>query len=294
MKQLIKFLLKKFDIEQEIIYFYNRISCFWKSDEEYYRRAYRKQFNRELNLKNPETFNEKVIKRILFDKKEIYSRLADKYLVREYVRGKIGEGYLIPMYNFYNSIREIEIEKLPEKFVLKCTHDCKSVFICDDKSKFDFKKMKRKISFYLKRNFYYQTREWQYKNIVPRIICEEKLTDTTDFKFHCFNGKVNHVEVIYDRFDDERINLYDKNWKLLPIKISACNNFDETYLSKPQNFDEMVKVAEKLSEDFNYCRVDLYNDKGNIRFGEITFTPAMGLDQLPEEFDLYLGSLWKE
>lgn len=197
------------------------------------------------------------------------------------------------MFGIYNSTNDIDVEKLPKKFVLKCTHDCKSVFICEDKNIFDFKKMKRKMKFYLKRNFYYQTREWQYKNIIPRIICEEKLNDTTDFKFHCFNGKVNHVEVIYDRFDDERINLYDKEWKLLPYKISECENFDETCLTKPQNFDEMIRVAEKLSEDFDYCRVDLYNDRGNIRFGEITFTPAMGLDQLPEEWDLYLGSLWK-
>ena len=198
MKKIIKRLLKKFNIEQEIIYFYNRISYFWKSDEEYYRRAYRKQFNRELNLKDPKTFNEKVIKRILFDKQEIYSKLADKYLVREYVKSKIGEKYLVPIYGVYRSIEELDETKLPEKFVLKCTHDCKSVFICEDKNKFDFEKMKKKMRFYLKRNFYYQTREWQYKNIIPRIICEEKLTDTTDFKFHCFNGKVNHVEVIYD------------------------------------------------------------------------------------------------
>lgn len=293
MKRIIEYLLKKLDIEQEMIYFYNRISYLWKSDEEYYRRAYRKQFNRELNLKDPKTFNEKVIKRILYDKQEIYSKLADKYSVRKYVKNKIGEKYLIPIYGVYKSVEEIDMGKLPKEFVLKCTHDCKSVFICEDKNKFNFKRMKRKMKFYLKRNFYYQTREWQYKDILPRIICEEKLVDTTDFKFHCFNGKVNHVEVIYDRFDDERINLYDKNWELLPLKISECNNFDERLLNKPQNFTQMLEVAEELSKDFDYCRVDLYNNKGEIRFGEITFTPAMGLDQLPEDFDLELGKLWE-
>lgn len=296
MKEKIKSILIKINILEKIkylLYLLKKIKITLTSDKKYFEKIYENKFQKKLNLANPKTFNEKVIKRILFNKNLKYTQLTDKYLVRDYVKEKIGEKYLIKLYGIYKNVDEIEYENFPKEFVLKCNHDSGSVFICKDKEEFDLKRVKQELKFYLKRNFYYVTREWHYKNIKPLIICEEKLKDITDYKFHCFSGKVNHVEVIFNRFNDKRFNLYDRNWKLLPYKISGCKNTDSN-IEKPQNFEKMLKIAEKLSKEFNYCRIDLYNNKGEIKFGEITFTPASGLDELPEELDLYLGSLWKE
>lgn len=295
MKNEIKKFLIKLNIFEEVqyfIYLLRKLKIKLTNDEKYFKKVYKKQFKKELNILTPQTLNEKVIKRILYDKNPKYTFLADKYLVRDYVKEKIGEEYLISLLGIYKNEKEIKLENLPNKFVLKCNHDSGSVFICNDKENFDLKKVKKKLKFYLKRNFYYYTREWHYKNIKPLIICEEKLEDITDYKFHCFNGKVNHIEVIFDRFKDKKINEYDNKGNLLPYEVSGCKK-DENF-KLPKNFEIMKKIAEKLSREFNYCRVDLYNDNGNIKFGEITFTPACGLDELPDELDLYLGNLWKD
>lgn len=292
MKKFIKNLLYKYDKNNEIIYFYNKISFLWKSDIKYYKKAYKRFFKRELNLESPQTFNEKIIKRILFEKKEIYSKLADKYLVRSWIKEKIGEEYLIRLYGVYDSVEQIDIDSLPEKFVLKCNHDSGSVIVCDNKKNFNFYLAKKKLSSHLKRNFYYMTREWHYKNIIPKIICEEKLEDITDYKFHCFNGEPKYLEVVFDRFDNRKQNVYDMDWKLADFQMGEDQNTDDEII-KPKNFEEMKKIVSILSKDFDYCRVDLYNENGNIKFGEITFTPAMGLDTIPYEVDKYLGSLWK-
>lgn len=292
MKKSIKKFLQKYDEYGRMIYFYNRLSFLWKSDRKYYEKAYKRFFGKELNLDSPKTFNEKIIRRILFDKKEIYSKLADKYLVREWVRKKIGEEYLIKLYEVYDSADQIDLKSLPREFVLKCNHDSGSVIVCDDKEKFDIKKTKKKLGIFLKRNFYYMTREWHYKNIKPRIICEEKLKNITDYKFHCFNGEPKYLEVVFNRFKNRRQNVYDMDWKLVPFQMGEDKNTSKEIL-KPNNFEEMKKIVRELSNEFDYCRVDLYNDNGKIKFGEITFTPAMGLDTIPYEFNKHLGSLWK-
>lgn len=292
MKKLIKIILIKFGLMEQLKYYLKIIETMFISDEKYYKDIYFKLFNKKLNINNPQTFNEKIIKRILFDKKDIYSDLADKYKVRSFVRDKVGEEYLIRLYGVYNKVEDIDFDILPNEFVLKCNHDSGSVFICKDKKTFEFSKVKKKLKFYLKRNFYYLTREWHYKNIQPCIICEEKLSDNTDYKFHCFNGQVEFIEFTQGRFYDEiRTNIYGREWNLLPILISGRRNTDDPK-EKPKNLEKMLWIAEKLSKNFEYVRVDLYNPNGVIKFGEMTFTPAGGLDDMPENFDKYLGGLW--
>lgn len=237
-----------------------------------------------------ETFNERIIYRILNERKSIYTKLADKYLVREYVKGKIGEKYLIELFGVYDNVREIDYNILPNQFVLKCNHNSGTVIICENKKDLDIDMVNEKLEGALAQNFYYIMREWHYKNIKPKIICEEKLKDITDYKFHCFGGKVEYVEAIYGRFTDKRFNVYDKDWNLQPVNTGMPNTDD--LKEKPLNFNEMIEVAEKLSAEFDYCRVDLYNNSGEIKFGELTFTPASGLDDLPIEFDRKLKKLW--
>lgn len=292
MKKKIKNFLKKLNIDEKILYYYKMINCFFISDKEYYKRMYYKIFNRELNIFNPKTFNEKIIKRILFDENPSYAKLTDKFLVRDYIKNKIGEKYLIKLYGVYNSIDEINFRELPNQFVLKCTHDSGSVIICNNKEEFNFTEARKKLKFYLKRNFYYMSREKHYKNIIPRIICEEKLKDSTDFKIHCFNGKPFYLEVVYDREKKIRRNIYNIHWELMPFQFGEDKNTEEEK-EKPEKLSEILWCAEKLSQDFDYCRVDLYNNNGQIKFGEITFTPCSGLDKIKFEIDLHLGELWK-
>lgn len=292
MKKIIKKILIKMDVLEQFSYFLKRITYIFISDKSHFQKLYLKKFNREIDFQNPKTLNEKVINRTLFERNKIYTDLADKYKVRTYVKNKIEEEYLIDLYGVYEKVEDIDFDALPNEFVLKCTHDSGSVFICSNKNDFDISYAKKKLRFYLKRNYYYLTREWHYKNIKPRIICEEKLSDTTDYKFHCFNGKVELVEVISDRFGDKRENLYDKNWNFLNVEISGCKNTDES-IAKPKNYEKMLEIAEKLSSEFDYVRIDFYNIDGKIKFGEMTFTPAGGVDELPYELDRYLGQLWK-
>ena len=119
------------------------------------------------------------------------------------------------------------------------------------------------------------------------------MEDITDYKFHCFNGNPKYVEVVFERFSNRRRNIYDINWKLANFQLGLDKNTEEE-IQKPKNFEKMKEIANVLAKEFSYCRVDLYNDREVIKFGEITFTPASGLDELSEEVDLLLGNLWKD
>lgn len=291
MKYKIKNILRRNIKYEYIVYIVKKFLMLIVSDENYFKYYYYKTFNRKLNINDLKTLNEKVIGRILFDKNILYSNLTDKVDVRKYVKEKIGEKYLIKLYGVYENVNEIDMNVLPKEFVLKCNHDSGSVFICEDKNTFNISYAKKKLRFYLKRNYYYLTREWHYKNINPRIICEEKLVDTTDYKFHCFHGKVEQIKVISGRFSDKRMNEYDRYWNLKDVEVGNCKQTD-VELEKPKNFEKMIEIAERLSADFEYVRVDLYNVNGEIKFGELTFTPASGFSRMPYDMDLALGKLW--
>ncbi|PHM58631.1 ATP-grasp fold amidoligase family protein [Xenorhabdus sp. KK7.4] len=282
-----------------------RISNIYKfyfvSDENYRRDLFRKKFKKDMNLDNPQTFNEKINYRILKDKNPLYTKLADKLQVREYVKKTIGEEYLIKLLGCYKNTNDIKYKSLPDRFVLKCNHDAGSVIICKEKKSFNYKKANKKLNFHLKNDMYKRTREWHYKNIQPQIICEEYLdifgnSDDAflpeDYKLHCFGGKVEFFEVQFNRFGKERfINIYDRDWKLQPFTMGYKNaSFS---LDKPSKLSELIYLAEMLSRELDYCRVDFYIVNDVIYFGEITFTPCNGLDVItPEIWDYKLGQKW--
>lgn len=269
----------------------------WLPDDIYLRLVYKAIMNKKLNLKNPVTFNEKLQWLKINDRKTIYTKLVDKYEVRDYISNIIGEEYLIPLLGVYDNFNEIEFEKLPESFVLKCTHDSGGVVICKDKSKFDKEMARRKINNSLKRNYYYACREWPYKNIKPRIICEQMINSENgklpvDYKFHCFNGKVDNVMLCVDRDSgNPKFYFFDREWNLLRYNKTGINADENFTLPKPKMIDKMFDIAEELAKDLPFVRVDLYCENNKIYFGELTFFPDSGFDSnLLEETDLLFGN----
>ncbi|WP_238455522.1 ATP-grasp fold amidoligase family protein [Desulfolucanica intricata] len=269
----------------------------WLPDVAYLKLHYRVMLKRKLDLNNPKTFNEKLQWLKLFDRNPEYTNLVDKYAVRDYVKNLIGEEYLIPLIGIYNNFDEINFNKLPNQFVLKCTHDSGGVILCNDKSKLDIDNAKMKINDCLKRNFFYYSREWPYKNVKPRIICEKYLVDESgigliDYKFMCFNGKAKCIFVCLNRFSPGGLNIdiYDTKWNKMPFGRRHHPN-SGSVIPKPRNFDKMVEFAEKLSKDIPFIRVDFYESNGRLYFGELTFFPGAGLEEFtPDSYDLLLGS----
>lgn len=256
---------------------------------------YKYKMNQELDLKNPCDFNQKIqylmVKKI--GKKE--AQLVDKYLVRNYVKEKGYEEILPKLYGVYKNAEEIDLDKFPEKFVLKTNHDSGSVFVCTDKSTFDFENVKYKLNEALKRNYARKHLEYHYKYIKPRIICEEFIEDENgnspaDYKIYCFDGKPECIMVCTNRQTNLKFGYYDLQWNKLDY-LKAEYVASEV-MEKPKNLENMLKIATDLSRGFKFVRVDLYNVGGKIYFSELTFTPAAGFNK--EETDealKYLGSL---
>lgn len=298
MKKVIKKVIKSIPNYEYLTIFRDRVKYLIQDDETFIRNRYKKIFGRDMDLDNPKTFNEKIQWRILRDRNPIYTELADKYLVREFVKEKIGEEYLIKLLGVYDSVEEIDYDKLPNQFVLKCTHDSGSVVICKDKITFDKKEANRKLKFFQKRNFYHTTREYHYKDMKPRIICEEFLNTYNkapeDYKIYVINNNGEYktfMQIEEDRFGDHRRGIYDENFNLLPVRrtLELPKN-----TVKPKGFDLMIELSKKLTEDFDFVRVDFYEIEGKVYFGEMTFTPAAGLGKFqPDEWDYKLGEMWK-
>ncbi len=257
------------------------------------KRYYRVYGNR-LNWKNPIKYSEKMnISKVMFPT-EIKSELTDKYLVRNWIKKQIGEQYLIPLIGVYNSFDEIDFDKLPNKFVIKCNHDSSSVTIVKDKNTINYKKLKTKYDYYMKRNYAFVSYEMHYKDIKPLILIEKYMGDSLkDYKFLCFNGKPYYCWVDFDRFNNHKRNIYDMNWILQEFNQMNYGNYEKKVL-KPKNFDKMIKIVTFLSKNFNHVRVDLYEIDNRIYFGEMTFTNGSGLEKItPDSYDCLLGSLWK-
>ncbi len=257
------------------------------------------RFGKFPNLKNPKTYNEKLQWLKLHDRNPEYTKMVDKYEVREYITEKIGEEYLIPLLGVWDSFDEIDFDKLPDQFVLKCTHDSGGLVICKDKSKLDIEEAKKKINKCLKTNYYWHGREWPYKNVKPRIIAEKYMVDDvmlesglTDYKFSCFNGDVDNVMLCLDRNSgDTKYYFFDREWNLLRYNIRGKNAPEDFTLPKPSTMDKMFEIAKVLSEGFSYLRVDLYSCSDKIYFGELTFFPQSGFDaNLLKETDELFGS----
>ena len=249
----------------------------------------------KLNLDNPKTFNEKLQWLKLYDRKPKYTQMVDKVEAKKYVANIIGEEYIIPTLAVYDRVEDIDFDALPNQFVLKCTHDSGGVVICHDKSKFDKKVALKKLAKALKVNYYYRNREWPYKNVRPRIVAEQYITDgyewgLRDYKFYCFKGYPKVMFIGKDRQKEPKFNFYDMEFNKLPF-MRGYPNFNEE-IEKPEGWDEMVKMAGKLSKDIPQLRVDFYNVNGKIFFGELTFFPGSGMVPFnPIEWDYKLGEM---
>ena len=267
------------------------------SDKLFLKIIFRHVTGAKLNLCKPRTFNEKLQWLKLYNRMPEYCQMVDKYEVKKYVSNIIGEAFVIPTLAVYNSVEEIDFKVLPEQFVLKCTHDSGGVVICKDKSKLNNEALV-KLQKGLHNNFYYKNREWPYKNVKPRIIAERYMEDESglelkDYKFFCFNGKPKVIQVDYDRFVGHKRNLYDIEWHRLPFTLGFPTDWEREF-EKPHNFDVMLDIAAKLSSGYPHIRVDLYNIRGQIYFGELTFFHGSGLEKFtPEEWNQTLGS-WIE
>lgn len=269
--------------------------CDSMPDEEYLKRMFKARMGRELNLENPQTFNEKLQWLKLYDRKSIYSTMVDKYAVKKYVADIIGEQYIIPTLGVWDRFDDINFDSLPDQFVLKCTHDSGGLIICKDKSKLDIGAARKKINRSLKRNFYYLWREWPYKDVEPRIIAEKYMEDRglqelCDYKFFCFGGQARCYKVDFDRFIEHHANYYDMDNHILEFGESAFLSIPGKELSTSKEVDQMAKLAEKLSQDIPSLRADFYDVEGKIYFGELTFYPVSGFGPFTKEnADLKFG-----
>lgn len=261
---------------------------------------YRIKMRSSLNLKSPRLFTEKLQWLKLHDRNPRYSLLVDKYEVKKVVKECLGEEYVIPNYGVWNHFDEIDFDRLPDKFVLKCTHDSGNVWICKDKGSFDKASAREKLEESLKHNFFWWTREWPYKHVKGRIIAEKYMLDANnpdaalmDYKFYCFNGEPQIVMVSSGRFSSKVcFDYYDMNWNKLPL-IWDMPNSDIDH-PKPETFDKMIDVCKKLCFDKPHVRIDLYNISNKVYFGECTFYDSSGFCHFsPEEWNVKLGDMIK-
>lgn len=268
------------------------------SDENYIRMQYKSRTGKDLHLDPPVLYNEKVQYAKLFYHDQRLKQLVDKYAVREYVSETIGAQYLAKLYGVYNSVEEIPFDKLPDKFVMKLTNGSGYNIICQQKTEKIVRKMKTRFRKWLKVDFYMLGREWAYKDVKNRIICEEYLEcdepyGLNDYKVFCFDGVPKMIQVDYSRFTGHKRNLYTPDWEYIDEKV-AYENDRNADIPKPDNLMEMLACAGKLSEGFPHVRVDFYNVKNRLVFGEMTFYHGAGYLQFEnEEFERELGSYWE-
>ena len=294
MNKIIKYIKKPSNV---LLYLMNKNFFKWIPDEKYIKIKYKLEMNQKFNLKEPRTFNEKLQWLKLYDRKPEYTKMVDKYEAKKYVADIIGEEYIIPTLGVWDKFEDIDFTKLPNQFVLKPTHASGNVFICKDKEKINYKQLRKMINKWLKRDYYLVHREWPYKNIKPKIIAEQYMVDDSgmklkDYKFFCFNGIAQTILVCSNRNGSfKNTNFYDINWNLQPFTREKHKNSNEQ-IKKPKNLDEMITVAEKLSKDIPFVRVDLYEINGKVYFGELTFYPSSGFEGFePEEWDKKLGDM---
>ena len=267
-------------------------------DKFYLTLLYRAEMGEWLDWKNPRSFTEKLQWLKIYDFKPEYTKMVDKYSVKDYVASIIGDKYIIPTLSVWDRVKDIDWESLPDRFVLKTTHGGGGggVVICSDKSILDIPKAKEKLATSMRCNAGTVFREKPYLKVRRRIIAESFITNSgnelKDYKFFCFDGKVRFFKVDFGRFVEHHANYYSPEGKLLPFgEADFLPDFNHIEVL-PDNLDEMITIAEKLSREFKFLRVDLYNVAGQIYFGELTFYPAAGFGAFtPAEWDRKLGDL---
>lgn len=265
-------------------------------DKMYLKLRFRSRMHTKLNLKNPQTYSEKLQWLKLYYHEPMLVNLVDKYEVKSWVAEKIGEEHIIPTIGVWDHFEDIDLNQLPNQFVLKCTHDSGGIVICHDKTSFDAGAAKKKLDRCLKRNYFWHSREWPYKYVKPRIIAEEMMVDESgyelkDYKLFCFDGKMRYLFIATDRSvanEETKFDFFDENFTHLPIKNGHDNSKRE--LKRPTGFEEMKQFAEILSKGFPEARVDFYDINGKVYFGEITFFHWGGLMPFePKEWDRVFG-----
>lgn len=255
----------------------------WLPDKAYLSLRYRFQMGHWINWKSPNTFSEKLQWLKIYNRKPIYTIMVDKYAVKKYVTDRIGNQYIIPTIGVWDKVEDIDWESLPSQFVLKTTHGgggC-GVVVCHDINNFDKSESIAKLKESLGVDIYTELREWPYKNVPKRIIAEVYLNTSTgelnDYKFFCFSGKVKFYKVDFGRFIEHHANYYSPDGELLAFGETGLEPDPKANIQQPNNIEEMIILAEKLSEGEPFLRVDFYNVNGKIYFGELTFYPASGM-----------------
>lgn len=269
------------------------------SDRKAVIRYYKKKSGGKIvDLENPKTFSEKLQWYKLNAKNPLMQICADKAAVRDYLTEN-GYGHLLnDVYGVYNNVKDINIDALPDRFVLKAAHGSGQNIIVKDKSSVDWKHAKRMMRSWLRQDISWSGREWVYRDMPRRIIAEKFLVDETgelrDYKFFCFNGKPTYMQLEVGRYTSNNTrNFYDMDWNLMPFGKELPHNPD-IHVEKPEKFEEMKEIASELCKPFQFVRVDLYQVCGKVYFGELTFFPAGGApDFVPSEYDEIVGSNWK-
>lgn len=268
-------------------------------DKMYLELCYFLKTHKILNLKNPQTFNEKLQWLKLYNRKPGYTMMVDKYKVRDYIKEKIGKEYLIPLVGGpWESVEDIDFEVLPDQFVLKCNHDSGSVIICKDKATFNMEAARKKLDDCLKHNFWYLGREWPYKNVTPCIIAEKYMVDESetelkDYKVFNFNGNPEIIQVDFGRFKEHKRNLYDTDWQYIEAAIEYPTD-PEIKIDRPRQLTQMLRLAKILSKDIPFLRTDFYSIEDKLYFGEMTFFHESGFGKFePEKFEEEIGEKLK-
>lgn len=277
----------------------------WLPDSTYIKLRYRFQMHRRLNLKNPRTFQEKLQWLKLHDQNPEYTKMVDKVLVKDYVAAKIGGQYVVPILGVWDKPEEIDWESLPNRFVLKTNHSGgnSGVVICHDKTTFDRQAAINKLNYSLKGDVYKDLREWPYKNIARKVFAEQfieaapDVKDLPDYKWYCFNGEPEFCQVIQNRTSNETIDFFDIDWNHQDfVGLNEVSNpvlcFADKLPERPNNLETQVRIARELSSGIPYARIDLYETKENVYFGEVTFYPMSGMGVFtPEQYDEILGKM---
>ncbi|SFN78717.1 TupA-like ATPgrasp [Pseudobutyrivibrio sp. UC1225] len=251
---------------------------------------------KKCNLDNPKSFSEKIQWLKLNEHFDEYTSWCDKVEAKNLVKPYVGEEHIIPTIGVWDDFDEIDFDKLPEKFVLKCNHDSGGVVICKDKEHFDKKKARAKLRQCLHRDYYLNGREWPYKNIERKILAEPYIEpekgkeELTDYKFMVFNGEVKCTFTCTDRYSSGlKVTFFDKGWNVLPFDRKYPRSTEK--IEKPKNYEWMIEVAEEIAHNWRFARVDFFEVGEKAYFGEVTFYPGSGMERFyPEKWDYILGS----
>ncbi|WP_270222265.1 ATP-grasp fold amidoligase family protein [Kosakonia cowanii] len=285
-----------------ISYLAKKMTACAVADSHFHASRLKRISGREHDLRHPVTLSEKICHRMLYDRNPLYTLLADKLAVRDYVHARTDQLRIVPLLGVYHKVSDIDFNALPQRFVLKCNHDSGSAVVCLDKDELNVGAAINKLSLALKKNMYYSTREWQYKDIAPVILCEKYIDVFTHgnknqtpemLRLHCFHGV---AEVIEADFTDEEgngyINVYNRAWQLQPYQMEYPNT--PGAIPEPDLLQRAIGASERLAKGIDYCRIDLMPTQEGIYFSEITLSPRRGkLKIVPAEWDTRLGEMWR-